>query len=438
MTSLRRNALFAVLGFVVPTIVVFIAFRILTRELGADAFGVYVLATSLSGSLAFLDFGSTSAGTRFISQHVAAGEPGDAANVLVASFIFNAAVGAVGAAAMWLFAARLVGYFAVPADLREPAVLVFRIAAVQFVTFALTSVFLSCFKALRRFDLATATVSALSVLSYGSSVIAVKVFHAGVVGVTAASLASNALILVVAGAITWRLARRVGMNVRAARPSLPVYRSIFSFGAVMTVNTLSGMVLYQAQRYVAGRLLGTAAVAIYVLSFTVASKAHALVNAASEIMFPFASGTTNRAELRRVYARFLGGSAVIALCVTLPLMIAPLPLLRLWLDGEMAARVAPLLRPHAIGFLFLALSPAAFHLVNGIGRPSFNTVFAILNATLNVAFIALLSGGTLTLVELAYAFALANIVNAVLFQAAVELIVWRRWIVPNGPLATAA
>lgn len=438
MKGLRRNAAFAVGGFVVPTLVVFVAFRVLTRGLGADAFGVYVLATSISGSLAFLDFGSTSAGTKFISQHVAAGQSTDAANVLVASFVFNAAVGILGAATMWLFATKLVGYFAVPPELRDAAVLVFRIAAVQFVTFALTSVFLSCFKALHRFDLATITVSVLSVLSYGSGVVAVKYLHTGVVGVTLASCASNVLILGAAGATTWRLTRQAGMDVRRARPSARVYRSIFSFGAVMTINTLSGMVLYQSQRYVAGRLLGTAAVAIYVLSFTVASKAHALVNAASEIMFPFASGSTNRSELRRVYARFLGGSAALALCVTLPLMIAPLPLLRLWLDEGMAVRVAPLLVPHAIGFLFLALSPAAFHLVNGIGRPSFNTVFAILNAVLNVLFIRLFSGSALTLVDLAYSFALANIVNAVVFQAAVELVVWRRWIVPRGPLVTAS
>jgi O-antigen/teichoic acid export membrane protein len=434
---LRRNALFALLGFVVPTGVVFVAFRILVRSLGADAFGVYVLATSISGSLAFLDFGSTSAGTKFISQHLGNGQPAQAADVLVASFVFNALVGAIGAAVMWVFAARLVGLFSVPPELRGPAVFVFRIAAIQFVTFALTSVFLSCFKALHRFDIATATVSTLSVISYGTAIIAIKFFGAGLIGVTAVSLAGNALILCMAGAIVWMLCRRAGMDVTRARPSLPVYRSIFSFGAIMTVNTLAGMVLYQAQRYVAGRLLGTAAVAIYVLSFTVASKAHALVNAASEIMFPFASATTNRDELRRVYFRLLIGSAAIALCVTVPLMIAPLALLRLWLDPVTAAKAAPLLRPHAIGFLFLALSPAAFHLVNGIGRPSFNTAFAVLNAVLNLTFIAVFSRGEVTLVQLAYAFALANIANAVLFQAAVELIVWRKWILPPSTLVPA-
>jgi len=38
-------------------------------------------------------------------------------------------------------------------------------------------------------------------------------------------------------------------------------------------------------------------------------------------------------------------------------------------------------------YFFLALSPAPFHLVNGLGRPGLNTLFYVMNALLNVAFL---------------------------------------------------
>jgi hypothetical protein len=72
------------------------------------------------------------------------------------------------------------------------------------------------------------------------------------------------------------------------------------------------------------------------------------------------------------------------------------------------------------------LSPVPFHLVNGLGRPGLNTLFYVMNASLNLALIAVFAASGLTLARFAWAFAGANIVTSVAYQAAVEVLVWRR------------
>jgi O-antigen/teichoic acid export membrane protein len=172
--------------------------------------------------------------------------------------------------------------------------------------------------------------------------------------------------------------------------------------------------------------MGPAAVAVYQSAAVVPSKIHAAVNAATEVIFPFASASRDRAVLRHVYLRMLGGSMLVALAGFFALVALARPLLVLWLGPALAAPVAPLVPVFAVAYFFLALSPAPFHLVNGIGRPALNTLSYVMNALLNVVLIAVFALHGLTLAKFAWAFAIANIVTGILYQAAVETLVWRR------------
>jgi O-antigen/teichoic acid export membrane protein len=219
------------------------------------------------------------------------------------------------------------------------------------------------------------------------------------------------------------LCRGRGINLGKARPT--AFRRMFGFGWVMTVNSLSGFLLYHVQKYLVGAAMGPAAVTIYQTAAVVPSKVHAAVNAATEVMFPFSSASRDRAGLRRVYIRMLGGSAVVAVAGFATLVALARPLLTLWMGAPLARSVAPLVPVFSLAYLFLALSPAPFHLANGLGRPGLNTVFYAMNALLNLALIGVFAFSGLTLEKFAWAFAAANILTSVLYQAAIETVIWR-------------
>jgi O-antigen/teichoic acid export membrane protein len=421
--SIRRNAWHGLMGFAVPSLIVFASYPVLIRHLGAAAFGVYLLAVSLSGAMMFLDLGFSAATLRFVAQDLAAGRPKAAAEVVLTSLVFYGGMGIAGGAVIASMASVWAALFKVDASLVGDAVVVFRLAGLQFTAYLPAMVFVSIAKATGRFDRSTLFVSLLAAATYGSAIVAVLA-GAGLVGAMSAVVAANFVTFIWIAIDSLRLCRERGIHLSGASPV--AFRRMFSFGWVLMVNSIAGFLLYQVQKFLVGFAMGPAAVAVYQSAVVVPSKIHAAVNAATEVMFPFASASRDRTELRRVYLRMLGGSMVVALTGFLALIALARPMLSLWLGAAVAAPVAPLVPVFALAYFFLALSPAPFHLVNGIGRPALNTLSYVMNALLNVALIAVFALNGLTLAKFAWAFAIANIVTSILYQATVESLVWKR------------
>jgi len=401
--------------------VVVVSYPILVRHLGPAAFGVYLLALSLSGTVMLLDLGFCAATLKFVAGDLAAGRPQMAADAIVTSLVAYAALGAAGGSAVALLAPELAGCF----KIAEPAaaVVVFRLAALQFMMLLPAWVFVSVAKAAGQFDRSALFASLLSLATYGAATAAV-LSGAGLVGAMAATVLAT--FVAVAGIATagLRLCRDRGIQLSRARPV--AFRRIVGFGWVFTVNSIAAFLLYQIQRYVAGVVLGPAAVTVIQTASVVPSKMHAAVNAATEVMFPLSSASRDRTRLRQVYLHMLAGSALVASGGFAALVLLARPLLAVWLDARLAASVWPLLPVFALGYFFLALSPAPFHLVNGLGRPGLNTLFYVMNALLNVTFLAAAAATGITLHKLAWSFAAANILTGICYQIFVEMVIWRR------------
>jgi len=421
--NLRRNAGHGLLGFIAPSLIVFASYPVLIRHLGAAAFGVYLLAASLSGAMMFLDMGFSAATLRFVAQDLAAGRPKAAADVVLTSLVFYTCMGVLGGAVIAALAPVWAASFKVDARIMHDAVVVFRLAGFQFAAYLPVMVFVSIAKAVSRFDRSTIFVSLLAAATYGSAVVAVLA-GAGLVVAMFSVVAVNYLAFIWIAIDGLRLCRECGIHVAAASPM--AFRRMFSFGWVLTVNSIAAFFLFQVQKFLVGFAMGPAAVAVYQSAAVVPSKIHAVVNAATEVMFPFASASRDRAELRRVYLRMLGGSALVALLGFVSLVALARPFLALWLGAAVAAGVAPLVPVFALAYFFLALSPAPFHLVNGLGRPALNTLACVMNALINVALIAGFALNGLTLEKFAWAFAIANVVTSIFYQATVETLIWKR------------
>ncbi len=392
-----------------------IAYPILMRSLGLSGFGIYVLATSTSGALAFLDFGFSSAAVKFIAEDLARGRFQDAAEVLGTSLLFYGIVGAVGAGALWILSPWLTVLFRVEISLRSQAMWAFRLAAIQFAVFLLTTVFLALFKGMQKFHWSTASLSMLSILTYGGSVLAVR---RGLIGVTAASLAANLVVLLFSANAGLRM-------LLPGKPRWSVFRRMFAFGSVMTVNSVSGFLLYQVQRYLIAIAMGPAAVAIYQIASVAPAKVHAAVTAFTEILFPVASASPDRVGLRAVYLKMMAASALIVAVSFAPLLAFKAKLFSLWLGRHVAAEALPVLTPFVVAYIFLAMSPAPFHLLNGLGKPGINTAFFAMNAILNMLCIGIVNTQGASLLQFAWAFAIANVLTGCAYQLFVEFWVWR-------------
>src|SRR2546422_2635067 len=115
---------------------------------------------------------------------------------------------------------------------------------------------------MQQFDRSMLTVSFLSIATYGGAIVAVLA-GGGLPGAMVASVLANVATLALAAFQGIALCRKHGVGLRAGRPRWEAMRRMFGFSWVMTVNSISGFLLYQIQKYVLGAAMGPAAVTIY-------------------------------------------------------------------------------------------------------------------------------------------------------------------------------
>jgi O-antigen/teichoic acid export membrane protein len=217
---------------------------------------------------------------------------------------------------------------------------------------------------------------------------------------------------------------RHGLYVLRITASLVSARRMVGFGSLMAINGLAAIFVYQIQRYFIASVLGPAAVGVYHLASVGPSKAHAGVNALTELLYPLASAGASLCELRKTYKVMVAASALFAVLAVSPFVVAPRAILTMWIGPNTASEVAPLLPWFVVGYFFIAMSPAPYHLLNGLGRVSLNTGFFCLAGALNLLFVLTLCRQAATVRAFAVSFCLANLVTSVLYHLYLEVVVW--------------
>jgi O-antigen/teichoic acid export membrane protein len=431
--SLRRNTVFGALGFVVPTIVLVLAYPYILRHLGPQAMGLFLLSTTVSGSLAFLEFGVSTATVKLLAERTAGNDGRGAADVVATSLVFYGALGSVGSVLFWVLAPWLARWSGAGPELEGTAVIVLRIAAVQFVPSYANGVLGSALKGFQRFEWSTLQVSLMSTLVWGGAVAGIALFGLGVVGVAAVSLAVTVAACILSAWLAWRVARGVGVDLLAGRARRGTLRSMLRFGVFMAVNGMAGVLMLQVQTWLIAALLGAVAVTVFSTALQISSKINGLMNAMFEPVMPVAAAMMGARDpvrlgtLRAAYNKAMGASVALSVSAAVALYaIAPL-LMAFWLRSAIDGQVATVVRILCIGLAVNGATPVAYHLMNGLGRPETNTAFMVAGIVLFYGVLgAFWASGSLDLPRFAAAMSGTLFLNGLAYLAYAEFVVWRR------------
>ncbi len=433
--SLRLNTVFGALGFLLPTLVVFLAYPTVLRHLGSGQMGVYLLAISLSGSFAFLEFGLTTVTTKLVAEAVAGRDPARASDAVVSSLAFYLALGSAGFSVLWLVAPALARWMGAPDVVA--ATEVFRVAAALLVASYANNVAGSVLKGLHRFDYASAQATLVTVASWGGALVVVTIWRGGVVSVALATLVANAAMVLGSWGAAVAVCRRSGIHLTRGRPRSRTLRAMFRFGVFMSLNGLMGVLVNQVQNLVLARLFTPAAIAIWGTAVQIVSKINSLTNAAFEAMLPVSAELAEASVrsdarvrmLRSIYLKAAALSLVASITASVALYAVAPALIRWWLSSPIDREVTTVLRILCFGLAVNGATPVAYHLLNGIGRPEVNTASMAIGTAMLYGILFLISWNGLTVERFAIATTLALGINGVLYLAFCELVVWRRWLI---------
>ncbi|MBX9625706.1 MAG: polysaccharide biosynthesis C-terminal domain-containing protein [Gemmataceae bacterium] len=383
-------------GYAVQVAVTLALTPFVLSRLGTEAYGVWVVTTSLTGYYGLLALGLPAGVNQHLTRALAVGDLGRANRVASSGFVALAAVGAVALVIGLALAGPLPGWLKVDPGLAPAVSWCVVLVSLSSAAQCALSPFAAVLPATSRFDLDTAIGVATRLLTAGLTVFALTAGY-GLVGLGAAAAAGNLADYLV----RWRVAYRLvpGLRVSPRLAGWDTGRDLTSFGAWNFLVSAAGTLQNYADALLIAKLVSVAATAPYFLAARLIGYLQGVMIPLSTVLYPLATGLHARAEQGALRRLFLDGSRLTVVGVVVLAATAGFwaeDFFRLWvgdLDWSAADGATPglILRVLAVGTVMSYSTGTSGQILNArmqvrtIATVSFIT--SLVNVAVNVPLI---------------------------------------------------
>lgn len=434
-----RNTLVSGLGSVAAVLAPLLLTPLLIDGLGAEAYAVWVFATTLTlsaGYLSLADLGAQQATVRFIAEARSSGDVQRANEFYSTSFALFLAIAVVVTPVLALASRAIVDLLGVHPAIADHATLAFQLIALSLLFDLPSLAFRSALEgaqhyvAIRLIDLIRITVVAAGsvaaiLLDYGLVALAVVNL---VAAVSACAATAVAVPLVVSGS---SLSRR-----HVARRHL---RSLLTFSGALFTLRLVSVVYRQMDRVIIAIVLGVVLVTRYEIANKVQAAVGVVLAISSSALLPAAAFI--RVDTHRLKELFLRGTSY-TVALTVPIAVAAIlfahPLVTGWVGDEWEPAVG-LTRLFLVWMLLNAATTVGWSILVAMGRLRpivlLNVAWMILNLFLSLLLVHPLGvAGVIWGTVISSAVLTVAYTRLYLSELDVRLAEWvRRVIVPNLP-----
>jgi O-antigen/teichoic acid export membrane protein len=368
----------------VATIVALLATPILARGLGKEAFGVWVLVTSLSLYVDVLDIGVGSATIRYVAEYHAVGDADRVRRAISTAFLILVVPGILALLLGTVLAKYFPSLFDIAPDLADTTMLLVLVMTIPLAISVPSDTFGGTLGALQRFDLLN-----LSLIS----VLVAQAFSWWLILEAGGGLIELGIVTAVIG-LAGQLTRflMVRWLIPGATVSFKLFdrslvRPLASLSAWLALARSSQVAIARIDTFVVGILLGAASAGVYAIGQKLAFAAEKLVIPGTLGFFPFASELAARQDREGLRQALLTGTRIslaIAGPLTIILVVLAEPLIDVWVGpefGDATRVVVYLVAANAI----IALSRTSFLMLQGGANARTPALILGLEAVLNVS-----------------------------------------------------
>ena len=386
-----RAAASNVTGRLLSIFVWFLLTPVILHAIGSDAYGLWVLVTSLVSYGFLLDLGVSATLTKYVAEHVARGELEDARRYVATAVRLQMLLGGLAFLLALLLAALLPTVLQVDDELRRdiPTLVVLMGATVGLSLAGSPQT--AVLRGLQRYDLANVLV-VTNTLVTAAGILVVLQAGAGLVGIVGVTVPATVItaalgIVLVAKAtpvirITWR------------GGSWPHGRRILHFSAPIFAVQIAGVLQSRTDEFVIAALMSVGSVTPYALGRRLSEIPQIVGDQALKILLPISSELEAGRETTRLKAAFVAGTRIaLALVAPMGLVIALLAdaILVAWV-GPAFADPGPVVAILAAGVVLDATLWPSAYVLQGIGRHRPLALIAVISGVVNVALSVLLVG----------------------------------------------
>lgn len=373
-----QNGLLSSIAFLWPLFLFILSSPFIIARLGYDLYGIWTLASTVTGMLGALNLGVGEATVKYVAEHFSRGELRALNNVVGLTTLFHIGIGLLGAGLLFIATPWLSeGVFHVEPRNLDVARQAFYLGSLGFFFLMASNAVKSIPAALQRYDWISALELAIGTLT---TVCNVTLLY---LGYSLVSLLIANLILNMLGSIAYALVSYHLIPGLRLRPAFnrDAMRLVFGFSFYTAIMNVGGQFVKQIDRLFVGRFVGVEGLTYYAMPDNIAIRIHGLLSTGARFLFPMTSSLAALNQTQRLYRIYLlvsKGVMLTATTMALPLALGARPLLQLWLGTEFAVHSTLVLQIQAGSYFLLSTTIVPYYILNGIGRPKINAFFNIL------------------------------------------------------------
>lgn len=308
-------------------------------HLGTSAYGLWVLAASVTAYFSVLDMGYSGALVKFVAQYRTRRDVRGLNEILSTLFFVFVAAACVMYGAAGILAVFIERVFHLAPEQTHVARVVLLVVTLNVAASTAFSVFGGVINGFQRYDLNNLVGTASSVVTAAVNVL-VLMAGFGLVELVVAMTTVRVLTLWVYRANAYRVFP--GLRISPALFRRGRLREVTGFSIHMAVIDWANKLNYSVDALVIGAFLNTTAVAVWAIAQRLAELSQRIANQLNDILFPAVVENDTAARLDRLQRIFVEGTKL-SLATVVPMSVAMMllarPLVTAWVGPDFAGSI---------------------------------------------------------------------------------------------------
>ena len=366
---LARNTVLNLFTEGILFLVLVLAMPPLVSHLGVSAFGLYALAWSVIGYLAYLELGVSRSATQFVSKYLSQENGYRVRQAATTAILSNLSIGILCSVCVVLLSPFLaMSIFHIPAELLGQAKLVFYSVAIAVPVVMLQAVFRAIAASYQKFGIINIINAVGTTIQFAlACLLAWKGFGVGAV------VCSTVIIRI---GLTLSYGFLVlGLEPRLFRPSdfhLGELRKLLSFGGWVTISQIILQMLIYLDRILLASFVSLSAVTFFTVPYEGITRLRVIPSGMMATVYPAMTETTlgqRGDKLQALYENSVRYILFLLFPLICFLVVFGRDVLAVWMGAAFADRSAFVFQILAVGFLLNALAFVSYTAIQSVERP---------------------------------------------------------------------
>ena len=368
MMSLHRNTLWNLIGTGAPFLIGIFTIPYIKREAGVEILGALTLVWALIGYFSFFDFGIGKALTQQVSKFLATESYDLIPEVVKNGLIFTLLAGVAGGTFLALFAESLAFHWlGVTSDLQEGTFHALLLAAIGIPIVTITAGFRGVIEAFEDFKDANIWRFFLGAANFAFPALCIYFLGPHLEWMVGSLIFARVLIAFA----YWRLVcRRFPKGFKSTNFEFKKIKSLWTFGAWMTVSNVVSPLMGNCDRFVISSVLGASVVAFYTIPFEVLVRILIVPVALTGAVFPRITSllVLEKDKAQKLYGKVLFIVFIIMVLICVPTAIFSKWWLLFWLGEQFSKESSQIVIVICMGLIFHGVAQVPFTLIQAAGR----------------------------------------------------------------------